>query len=51
MKRVQGQNLFTLKSLAENKPKLRPEIEEKVNALLDSIDDGQTVWLSEGEAK
>jgi hypothetical protein len=42
MKRVQGSNLFTVKSLCNNKPELRTEIKDKIERLLEQLKDGET---------
>jgi hypothetical protein len=49
MKRIQGKNLFTMNSLNNNKPELRPEIKAKVNELLEELPDGETLWFEEVE--
>jgi lauroyl/myristoyl acyltransferase len=49
MKRVRGQNLFTIESINRNRPQLRPEIANKVNAILESLKDGETVWFEEDD--
>jgi hypothetical protein len=51
MKRVQGNNLFTIESISRNKPALRPEIADKVNALLEDLKDGESAWFDDTPSK